>query len=404
MVLPGLDVEAAERHLTNIPLSLNEEKVVERQVSNRTVSKASSLPFVVDTGYIPSSGLDVDAAERFLVSLDVVLWQLTSPERPGRDEFPMFDCEHTVIGGWRDGEALDLMRKGLIGKGLIGGRIVLSTRQSTTYICSSTAVSDAAKFDKTKNYGKEVQIPLIPRARWWFRSTYGIEGTSYATLLVPSESGSYDPFFLDDPTLRQGKHHTVLRLDAYQVSVIPFLRPRRLKEELNDQFRASHPQIHPSMTLSKFRNLQKDLLHITQLIPALDVSTVAMAWVYFEKLVLGNHVRKGNRKLLAGACLVLAFKFNESAEDSTNRQALPLLEQLAGCIRKLDRKDQLNSTALRDAELQVFVWLEFGLHLTMKDVLPHLKRMLTHLGMNFRDYYEGGRDEEEETGDILSRS
>ena len=166
MVLPGLDVEAAERHLTNIPLSLNEEKVVERQVSNRTVSKASSLPFVVDTGYIPSSGLDVDAAERFLVSLDVVLWQLTSPERPGRDEFPMFDCEHTVIGGWRDGEALDLMRKGLIGKGLIGGRIVLSTRQSTTYICSSTAVSDAAKFDKTKNYGKEVQIPLIPRVRF----------------------------------------------------------------------------------------------------------------------------------------------------------------------------------------------------------------------------------------------
>ncbi|CAE8680749.1 unnamed protein product [Polarella glacialis] len=54
-----------------------------------------------------------------------------------------------------------------------------------------------------------------------------------------------------------GKNHTVLRLEAYQVSVIPFVRPRRLKEELNDQFRCSHPKIHPSMTLSKLRNLLK---------------------------------------------------------------------------------------------------------------------------------------------------
>ncbi|CAE8614794.1 unnamed protein product [Polarella glacialis] len=79
----------------------------------------------------------------------------------------------------------------------------------------------------------------------------------YAEYLVPTVGGTYDPDFLDNQSLRQGKNHTVLRLEAYQVSVIPFVRPRRLKEELNDQFRCSHPKIHPSMTLSKLRNLLK---------------------------------------------------------------------------------------------------------------------------------------------------
>ncbi|CAK0841919.1 unnamed protein product [Prorocentrum cordatum] len=57
---------------------------------------------------------------------------------------------------------------------------------------------------------------------------------------LPRGRGHYDPGFLDDQRLRQGKHHTVLRLEGYQVSVIPFVRPRRLKEELNDQFRSAH--------------------------------------------------------------------------------------------------------------------------------------------------------------------
>merc|ERR1711972_1246323 len=99
----------------------------------------------------------------------------------------------------------------------------------------------------------------------------------YQQHLVPSKSGKYgkyDPNFLDDQSLRQGKHHTVLRLEAYQVSVIPFVRPRHLKEELNDQFRLSHPQIHPSLTLSKLRNLQKDLREIVLVLPVLDISTV----------------------------------------------------------------------------------------------------------------------------------
>jgi len=217
---------------------------------------------------------------------------------------------------------------------------------------------------------------------------------------VPTDVSRYNPNFLDDQSLRQGKHHTVLRLEAYQVSVIPFVRPRRLKEELNDQFRTSHPGMHPSITLSKLRNLQKDLREITLVIPELDISTVALAWVYFEKLVLGDHVRKHNRKLLAGACLVLAFKFNQHGDRA-------LVKQLAACIRKLDRSDQLNLAALHDAELKVFLCLEFSLQVGYDACSPHLHRFLRDLGTNSGEYYGTEINlctEDDDTPQFLSRS
>ncbi|RHY19833.1 hypothetical protein DYB32_010165 [Aphanomyces invadans] len=58
--------------------------------------------------------------------------------------------------------------------------------------------------------------------------------------------------------------------------------------ELNKQFREAHPWLHDSdLSLSKIRNLKQEALLMGQRIH-LDISTVALACVYFEKLVLEN--------------------------------------------------------------------------------------------------------------------
>lgn len=97
------------------------------------------------------------------------------------------------------------------------------------------------------------------------------------------------------------------------------MRPADVKRETNDQFRQAHPEIAPEITLSKIRAIKDHLLEIGKAVD-LEVSSVAHAYVYFEKLVIKvmswdrrfyaydswreqNVVTKKNRKLIAGKCL-----------------------------------------------------------------------------------------------------
>lgn len=63
------------------------------------------------------------------------------------------------------------------------------------------------------------------------------------------------------------------------------MRPSDLKREMNEQFRLNHPEISVEMTLSKIRAIKLHLLEIGKSVD-IEVSSVAHAYVYFEKLVI----------------------------------------------------------------------------------------------------------------------
>jgi hypothetical protein len=199
---------------------------------------------------------------------------------------------------------------------------------------------------------------------------------SYSHLLSEYIS-IYDPIFLDDPNLKTGKHKTVITLPSYMSSIIQYTRPSDLKQELNDKFRQIHDNKY-EVKLSHIRNIKSHLLEIA-LAQDLELSTVAHAYVFFEKLVINVSlfcliqmtVTKANRKVIAGICLLLAAKINDHKD-------LDFVDLLNVIERQMD----VPAKNIKDLEFQVFVALGFNLYLPISEYLPHIERIISIL-----DYY-----------------
>lgn len=214
-----------------------------------------------------------------------------------------------------------------------------------------------------------------------------------------SSSTSYDPYFLDDPELKTGKNRTVISLACYMGSVIQYTRPSDLKRELNEHFRSRHPTIDPSITLSKIRKVKTDLLGISEELD-LEISTAALAYAYFEKLILKGSwkgkesnplsteantsiVTKENRKMIACVCLLLAYKVNEPKRSSG---------EFATLMKYMTKHMDVSAKDIKENEFHVFSLLEFNLYLPRQEFLPHFEQILYRQDyLNVQEYL--GEDE-----------
>ncbi|XP_032876237.1 CDK5 and ABL1 enzyme substrate 1 isoform X1 [Amblyraja radiata] len=181
-----------------------------------------------------------------------------------------------------------------------------------------------------------------------------------------TEVAEYNPNLLDDPQWPCGKHKRVLIFPSYMTTVIEYVKPSDLKKDMNETFRERFP--HIKLTLSKIRSLKREMRKLAQEECGLEEPTVAMSFVYFEKLALKGKLNKQNRKLCAGACVLLAAKVGSDLRK----------HEVKHLIDKLEEKFRLNRRELIAFEFPVLVALEFALHLSEQEVLPHYRRLTQH--------------------------
>jgi len=280
-------------------------------------------------------------------------------------------------------------------------------------------------------------------------------------------TAGYFPGFLDDPQMLFGRNRNVMMGDKVTgpiiSSTIQFIKPSVLKADLNKQFRerfdqweppksqrryigakvidgvytlidttetmqedvdnvdnivghhrggsiaAEHKRatirMPPSLTLSKIRSLKQQAL-VACVRARIEISTLALACIYFERLCLDCRVDKSNRRLSFAACLLLAVKINESnsmiaydrgVETKSDGSQLPLMTSWVKPNRKSGKIFEslivffthdwsLSLKQLYAAEWIVFTALGFSLKAKPSEVAFHFKRLLRVLEWNPRSY------------------
>ncbi|XP_034733328.1 CDK5 and ABL1 enzyme substrate 2 [Etheostoma cragini] len=173
----------------------------------------------------------------------------------------------------------------------------------------------------------------------------------------------YDPNLLSDPQWPCGKHKRVLIFASYMTTVIEYVKPSDLKKDMNETFKEKYP--HIKLTLSKIRSLKREMRVVGEDCDIQPV-TVAMAFVYFEKLVLQGRLNKQNRKLVSAACILLAAKISSDLKK----------QEVRHLIDKLEERFRISRRELISFEFTILVALEMALYLPESKVMPHYRKLV----------------------------
>lgn len=177
---------------------------------------------------------------------------------------------------------------------------------------------------------------------------------------------NYTPCCLDNHEYFVGKIITTLTPQGYRVSIIQYTKPSDRKRLINDRFRELFP--HIGLPLTSLRSSKSGILH-TAIECGIDLAAVAYAYTYFEKVVLMGKVNKGNRRIIAGVCLLLAVKFYTDAKK----------HELRALIEKIMDLFRISSRELLVHEFPVLVTLQFSLVTPCHQVQEHYNQLITPL-------------------------
>ena len=198
----------------------------------------------------------------------------------------------------------------------------------------------------------------------------------------PGVYTTYHPLKLDDPAIDLESQRKSYERDGYSMSVLAFQTEQAAKQEINAKFAVVNPWLDcQSLTLSKIRSLKKRAVDAWW-DRGWEMSTVALAFVYFEALVYRGLVNKGNRKLAMATCLLIAFKSSEAKEGGGQEAGIEAREVVA----QLESKFEVTRAAVLKAEFPIFKHLGFSLNVPTHLIAPHLERILQSKGTNPLDY------------------
>lgn len=193
-------------------------------------------------------------------------------------------------------------------------------------------------------------------------------------------------------------------MPGYTTSCIMYQDYETKIKELNKTFQTIHSNLSPSLTLTMIRELKRgaieiwcNLCSINKGKYMMEISTLALCFVYFENLIYQKYVTHSNCKLVMCVCIILALKFNELCEkddlesDELDRKygidkddetlRIPkekkfTREVLQHILDEIYDVFNIDSKYIFKIEFEVFAQLHFGLHLLKEEFEPYVSHLL----------------------------